>query len=176
MITSDLEHITFQELWTHALIGIAIVEESGKFLFANPNFCKIVEYTEAELQDRLFKDITHPEDVSADEKMHDRLADDDNNDSEYLMKKRYITKTGRVVWVVLKVNRIQKPDGKFAYFLSQVSELVELLPPKVGRELPTSETISKRLGFNWTKRNIWWILPIIGALAIFTSQVIKYLG
>lgn len=176
MNINEIEHIAFKELWEHALIGLAIVSEDGKFISANPNFCKIVEYAEAELQSKTFQDITHPDDLDADVKMSKRLADDVNDENEYLMKKRYITKTGKVVWVVLKVNRLQRENGEFAYFLSQISELIEVLPPISSPIIPTSKTLSNKLMWTWLKSYSGWLIIVLGSLAIIIAKVIEELN
>lgn len=173
----NLEKATLQKLWNNALIGLAIVDENGSFISANPNFCKIVEYTEGELQEMKFKDITHPDDVDATIKMSKRVADDTNDEDEFLMKKQYITKTGKIVWVILKVNRIETDEGHFAYFLSQVSELIEVQPPKVNRELeiPGSKQINNGLLWKWLRNYSGWLVIILGSVAYLIAKIIEYL-
>ena len=170
MIRPELEHKALQQIWEHSLVGIAIVAEDGTFISVNPAYCKILEYTEYELQQRKFQDITHPDDLKADEIMADRVAH--SEDDSYLMKKRYITKTGRVIWVILKVNSIETEDGEFAFFLSQASEIVELIPPGA----QTHEQISNRLVWLWLKSYSGWIFAILSGSAILIAKVIEYLS
>lgn len=107
-------------LWDNALIGIALVNEESYFLKANRTFCRITEYNEAELKVRTFQQITHPDDLDGDVAM----AEDVKNEvvDQYDMKKRYITKTGKVVWINLRVLPYVRNDN-FKMFISQISTI-----------------------------------------------------
>src|SRR5580704_5972113 len=80
-------------LWEESITGLALVNPDGTFLRANPSFCRIVEYSEAELRKRRFQDITDPSDVQADEEMAKMVATGEY--PGYEMTKSYITKTKR---------------------------------------------------------------------------------
>lgn len=123
------------EIWRESMVGIALVSEDGKFLFVNPAFCDIVEYSEPELQTRTFQSITHPDDVGADTVMANQVHDDARE--KYYMIKRYITKRGHVVTVKLFVNPVKK-DDKFVFFLSQIIELEGAKEEEAPRE-PTTK-------------------------------------
>lgn len=170
----DEEHIkcAFQQLWDKSLIGIAIVAEDGTFIHANPAFCKITEYVEAELQRKRYRDITHPEDVAAGEEMSDRVAR--GKTGGFTMKKRYLTKTGRVVWVVLRVSPV-KIGEHFEFFVSQVSEVLELSPPRLPKQYPGAQTVASY----WLQKiqNNWPMFALfLMSLSIIVAQVIKELS
>lgn len=157
-----------KNLWEHSMVGLAIVEEDGTFLSVNPALCKIVGYSEYELQQKKWQEITHPSDINADNKMSEQVILN-NDTNSYEMSKRYITKTGNIVWVLLKVVKITKEDGSFAFFLSQVSEVLEISPP-------TSPTIKKKYKksfWNFIKDYSSVILAILTAIGIIISQIIK---
>lgn len=123
--TSDLvfsNPAVIEELWDKCLIGVAIIKEDGTFLFANPAFCDIVEYSEVELRNRTYQSITHPDDLESDVELAKQTSSLER--SKYYMIKRYITKRGKLVNVRLFVNPIKK-DGEFLYFLSQIIMLDE---------------------------------------------------
>jgi PAS domain-containing protein len=46
-----------------AAIGIAHVDDAGRFLYVNPQLCEMLNYTEQELFNMTVKDISHPGDV-----------------------------------------------------------------------------------------------------------------
>ena len=56
----------FQSAFEFAAIGMALVSPEGKWLRVNRSVCKITGYREAELLERTFQDITHPEDLERD--------------------------------------------------------------------------------------------------------------
>ena len=79
----------FQTLWQHSVVGLALVDNEGRFTDANPALCGYLEYTIAELQSRTFQSVTHPDDVAADVHMARSVAE--KRAEGYDMVKRYIT-------------------------------------------------------------------------------------
>jgi PAS domain S-box-containing protein len=67
----------FQSIFEQAAVGITQVAPDGRFLRVNQRFCDMVGYSEKELLERGFQDITHPDDLEA-EKQRLRLAVSDN--------------------------------------------------------------------------------------------------
>ena len=53
----------FQNAFEHAAIGMALVSPDGKWLRVNRSVCEITGYSEEELLQRPFQDITHPDDL-----------------------------------------------------------------------------------------------------------------
>lgn len=94
----DRHHFTVID---NAACGIALVDKDKKFLYTNKQFADTCEYSPIELVGRSFQDITHPDDSSEDASMAQALLDGEID--SYNMTKRYITKTGKTVWVKLKV-------------------------------------------------------------------------
>jgi len=161
------------KLWDNAIIGIACLDTNGKFISANPAFCRITEYTEVELIQRIFDDITHPDDIRADRLMSQRLKD--GYIDHYDMKKRYITKTGRVIWVILRVVGIRESNDTFSFYISQISEILELVPPRLPISYPAMKNVRRALLLK-TIKDFWPIIAIIlGAIGIIFGASLEYL-
>lgn len=116
----------------NAACGIALVDKDKKFLYTNKKFSETCEYSPIELIGRSFEDITHPEDVHEDVSMVQAILD--GKIDSYTMTKRYITKTGKTVWVKLKVNGLYTADNQrvLEVFLPQILEVSD---PEVRMEL-----------------------------------------
>lgn len=106
-------------LWKKGIYGLAFVELDGTILEVNPFFCALLEYTDSELVGKHFKDITHPDDITADQDQIDRLLHQYLD--SYCMLKRYITKTNKVIWIKLKVDIIKKDGGGLELLFVQVA-------------------------------------------------------
>lgn len=155
-------------IWCNSMIGLAVLDESGKFLRANPVFCKITGYNESELQERTFQQITHPDDLKADVKQANQVSHGDRE--EYGMLKRYITKTGKIVWIALKVNRMDHEDGSFKLFVAQVSDSV------IGPAPETHQVTVSKGNFFSSFKSVWGVVAIIvSAVAVLIAEVIKLL-
>lgn len=118
-MTSEERIEILHELWDHAIVGLTIVEEDGRFSFVNPALCEMLGYTETELKELRFQDVTLPSDRRADE-AESQLLVAGVKDS-YIMEKSYITKTQAVIRCMLKVVPIRESNGKFKYFISQIN-------------------------------------------------------
>jgi diguanylate cyclase (GGDEF)-like protein/PAS domain S-box-containing protein len=101
--------------------GVAIVGLDGTFLHVNQKLAKIVGYSVAELRDMTFQQITHPEDLDADMAQVDGLISGELD--TYEMEKRYYTKDGHLIWVLLAVAVVREEDGTPRHFISQVQDI-----------------------------------------------------
>jgi PAS domain S-box-containing protein len=154
-----------ETLWDRSLVGIAILSKEGTFEYANNAFCKLVEYSEPELQRRRFHDITHPDDLMADNLLAADVADGRRED--YMMKKRYITKTGKLVWVVLSVQPLCV-NGEFHYFISQVSEVF----PIIGVTVPVIPPVKPDI-FSFISKNYPWMVLMLGGVSYTIAEILK---
>jgi PAS domain S-box-containing protein len=113
----------FRHIFENAAVGIAEVAIDGRFAAVNDTFCQIAGYERAELLDRRFHDITHPDDLAADLKQAMRLVAGELQ--TYTMEKRYVRKDGVPVHVNLTVSAVRRHDGKFAHFIAIVDDISE---------------------------------------------------
>ena len=123
MSTPDPLHMTeaqANQIWNDLQVGLAYVGTDGKWLRVNPFLCELLEYTEEELRKVTFKGVTHPADMSDDQDMVNLMLA--HKIERYVMTKRYITKTERVITIKLCVSSVLNPElpDLPAFFLSQV--------------------------------------------------------
>jgi PAS domain S-box-containing protein len=111
----------FQATFDFAAVGIGHAAPDGRYLRVNRKLCEIVGYTREELLQRTFQEITHPADLDADiGRVRQVLAGDIES---YTMEKRYLHRSGAVVWVNLSVSLVRREDGEPDYFLSIVEDI-----------------------------------------------------
>ncbi len=115
--SQHLLNMTFE----HAAAGMAHVGKNGQFIRVNNEFCKMVGYTEAELQQLTFQQITHPLDLALDEGLLQQTLEGEIN--QYTMEKRYLHKNGEVVWARLSVALLPENSRQLAYFVSVVQDI-----------------------------------------------------
>lgn len=157
-------------MWQNAIGGLAIVDKDGTFLRANPAFCQLVQWTEPELQAKRFQEITVPGDVEADEDLFDEVAR--GKRPHYDMVKSYITKSGKIVWVHLRVNPFEI-DGVYHYSISQVFEIPINIIRQMGIDADGAsyhlEKAQPSFKINWRIIRDWTpivIMSLIGAAYI----------
>ncbi|MCJ0980803.1 diguanylate cyclase [Rhodococcus sp. ARC_M12] len=87
----------FQIAMENAPIGKAVLTVDGRWLQVNKALCELLGYTSEELQQKTFRDLTHPDDIPlADEHLRG-LAD--GTLTNVASEKRYIRKDGATIWV-----------------------------------------------------------------------------
>lgn len=111
----------FRRSFEDAPIGKALVGLDGRFLSANRAFCELTGYSEGELRDVTFAEVTHPDDLDAVLVEIDRLLSGEVR--TYQMEKRYRRKDGAHVWVLLATSLVRGSDGAPLYFVSQVQDI-----------------------------------------------------
>ncbi len=113
----------FRGAFENATIGMALVAPDGRWLRVNPAVCEIVGYSEQQLLELSFQDITHPDDLDADlDLVRQMLAGEMRN---YQLDKRYIHRDGHVVWITLSVSLVHDASGEPLYFVSQIQDITE---------------------------------------------------
>src|ERR1700730_11508635 len=144
----------FQSAFEFAAIGMALVSPEGKWLRVNRAICEITGYTEAELLERTFQDITHPDDLEQDlEYVRKMLAGEIDT---YQMEKRYHHKNGSIVWILLSVSLVRTKSAEPLFFISQIQDITR--QKKSEEQLAKSAAEIKRLQkqllkiCTWTKR------------------------
>jgi PAS domain S-box-containing protein/diguanylate cyclase (GGDEF)-like protein len=113
----------FRRAFDDAPIGMALVSPDGHWLRVNATTCEILGYAEAELLQRTFQEITHPDDVETGvERTHQLLTDELR---AYQIEKRYVQPDGEIVWAMVSVSLVRDDDGVPLYFVAQIEDIRE---------------------------------------------------
>lgn len=124
LIKSKVEdQYLFARLFDHAPIGMALVSPGGNLLRVNPALCTMLGYSEHELNTLTFQAITFPDDLEQNlvyqQEVLEGLRD------RYQMEKRYIHKSGEVIWCLLSVTAERDSQGNPDFFISQLVDITE---------------------------------------------------
>lgn len=113
----------FQAIFDQAAVGINQADATGKFLRVNRWFCELLGYTEAELLQLTFYDVTHPEDLEVQKHYLEQLFQGEIN--AFAMEKRYIAKTGEDIWVHITSSLLRDSAGKAISDLAIIEDIRE---------------------------------------------------
>ena len=111
----------FFSAFDHAPIGMILVGPDGSTLNVNNAICEMLGYSANEMMSMTFKDLTHPDDLEVDVACFNQLLSSEI--STYSMEKRYLHKSGQVIWGLLKVSLVRNKDGDPLHFISQVVDI-----------------------------------------------------
>jgi len=114
----------FRALFEQAAVGVSQVETAtGRFLKVNRKYCDIVGYSPEEMMSLTFQEITHPEDLPEDLDNMKRLVKGDVR--EFDMEKRYLHKSGAIVWVSLSVSAMWGAGEEPSCHIAVVEDITE---------------------------------------------------
>ncbi len=114
----------FRNTYENSPLGMMMIsEKDGTILKANPRLCKMLGYSESELQKMTAYQITHPEDQNKHKKKFEELLSgiDDTLDFE----KRYIKKDRSILWVNIAVSIVKDIDDLPLYDLATVQDITD---------------------------------------------------
>ncbi len=115
--------VRFEEAFQHAPIGMAMVGEAGSFVRVNPAFCRMLGYSNAELLELSFAELTHPDDLDRNVELHTQAYQGDVD--TYVLDKRYRRKMGDWIWCRVHVTVVKDAEGAPLYSLGQIVDVTE---------------------------------------------------
>jgi PAS domain S-box-containing protein len=123
--TAQLRESTqrFGNVFEEGPLGIALVGRDYRFLEVNRSLCEMLAYSELELLKISFTDITHPDDVHIDAALAEKLFK--REIPFYRIQKRYLKKTGEIMWANLTASIILGPDGVPLHGMGMVEDVTE---------------------------------------------------
>jgi PAS domain S-box-containing protein len=113
----------FRKAFDYAALGMVLVSPGGRFLKVNSYFCQMVGYTEEELLNRTFNDVTHPDDYHIGLDVLSQVVD---GIVPYAwVEKRYLHKDGRIVWGMLSTSALRDAVDNVVYLVSHIQDITE---------------------------------------------------
>ncbi len=129
----------FRIIFEEAPFGISVIGLDGKILKANTALCSLLGYSEQELKERTFSDVTYPEDVNIELELTNQVFA--GVIPSFRIEKRLLTKDGRTVWVNLAGSVIRNHSGDPLYGIGMVEDVTErnLLTEELSRAKQLAE-------------------------------------
>jgi len=118
-----LSEEAFRGAFEYSATGMALVGTDGKWIRVNQSVTDILGYTNDELMNLTFQDITHPDDLNTDLHLLKELLAGQR--MHYHLEKRYFHKDGHIVWVILAVSLVKDLKGNPLYCVSQLTDITQ---------------------------------------------------
>ncbi|HEV7485535.1 MAG TPA: PAS domain S-box protein, partial [Thermoanaerobaculia bacterium] len=112
-----------RQLFDDAPIGMAVVAvDNQQFKQVNARLAEMVGYSEQELMTRTPLDITHPEDLAETQRLAKEML---GGTERCCVEKRYLRKSGDILWASRTACIIRGKDGRPRDFLIMVEDITE---------------------------------------------------
>lgn len=112
-----------QHFVAEAPVGLVIVDDQQRLLSANKVFCALTGYTEQEIVGNTYALYTHPDDLPDNLVLTKDFFE--GTRSGYTFEKRYIRKTGDIIWVAITTTGIELPGHAAPLLLAAVEDISE---------------------------------------------------
>jgi len=96
----------FRLTFSQAAVGIALLSRDGRFLRVNRKLAGIVGFSEIELLQRFYHQVTCPDELAEDRACIARLVAGELRD--FQRETRYVRKDGSIVWVAISVSTMRE--------------------------------------------------------------------
>jgi PAS domain S-box-containing protein len=104
-------------------IGMALIGLDGSILQANAKLCEMFGWSEAEMRQFTFRELTHPEDLPTSVRSFNTLLDGTND--HYQADRRYLHRDRRTLWARLSVSVVKDTADKPVHFVAQIENIEE---------------------------------------------------
>ena len=110
----------FCTIFEQASVGIYQVQLSGEFTEVNPRFCEITGYSESELLDLSWQEITHLDDLDSSTDFMSNILNKKTDANS--IQKHYYHKNGELIKLKISISVVGDRSGTPQYFLCTVEQ------------------------------------------------------
>lgn len=103
--------------------GVVLFTKEKKILKINNALCQMLGYTEEEIKNLTVIGISHPQDLEKDQKLFKELCE--GKRTQYQLEKRYLTKSGEILYGKLSVSIVKKVASKVHELIAFIEDISE---------------------------------------------------
>jgi PAS domain S-box-containing protein len=123
----------FRAAFELSAVGQAMVSAQGAYVLVNDRYCQMTGYRRDELLGRHPDYITHPDDIRRDIAKREEMLRSESG--TVTTEKRYVRKTGEVIWVRVHATLFRAHDGEPLGAFSMIEDITEERQASERREL-----------------------------------------
>ena len=111
----------FANAFQFAVVGMSLSSPQGRWIKVNPALCRIFGYSEEELLCKSVREVTYSEDWEESSEFQRRLLEGELD--HYQLEKRYVHKTGHIIWAEISVSLVSSSIGEPLYLVAQIEDI-----------------------------------------------------
>lgn len=136
--------INFSSTFDQAAVGMAMIGLDGRFNKVNTKLCEMLGYSEAELLNVGFSDITFPDDIDNSVQNFKRINEET---SQHLaLEKRYVKRDGSIIWARVTIAMVVNERGEKSHFVSVIDDISNRV--RIENELAASNASLERFAYS----------------------------
>ena len=112
----------FSSVFDHAA-GMALVAPAGQWLRVNRALCAVLGYSNKELLEKSFSDLTHADEANGTLIQIEKILE--GKVTSHQTEQRFIHKLGHSVWMLLNISAVRDSKGHASHLLLQFQDITE---------------------------------------------------
>ncbi|WP_035992017.1 PAS domain S-box protein [Leptolyngbya sp. KIOST-1] len=113
--------VRFQAIFDQVAAGINQIDAAGRFVEANPYYCRLLGYSRAELLELTYADVIHPEDLARHQVQIDRILRGEIDSVDYEKRDRH--RDGHWIWTKISISVLRDEAGQVVGNLAVVIDI-----------------------------------------------------
>ncbi len=113
----------FRRYFDLSLVGMAIASVDKAWVEVNDRLCEILGYSQTELTQLTWVDVTHPDDLAADMDQFSRVLA--GAIDGYSLDKRFVRKDSQIIYASISVKCLRHADGSVDCFLLLLQDITD---------------------------------------------------
>jgi PAS domain S-box-containing protein len=113
----------FRAVFENAGVGVVLVDPAGRILRVNPSYRRMLGYSEEELIELSYREVTHEDDLERCTREMQEFFDSER--AQQQVYKRYRRRDGGVVWGRVTISAIRDEDGKLDVMIAIVADVTD---------------------------------------------------
>jgi len=160
----------FRAAFENAPFGMCLTALDGRYLKVNAALSQMLGYSEQELLAGAWQKLTHPADLERSRQAVERFTRGLATSVEF--EKRYVHKSGKTIWVRLKISAVKNAAGATSYFITHVEDITARR--RAERALQESEEKYRSLIAHIP--DVVWVADAAGRVAFISPNVERLIG
>ncbi|HYI15590.1 MAG TPA: PAS domain S-box protein, partial [Thermomicrobiales bacterium] len=111
----------FRGAFAYSTVGMTLSTPDGRYIRVNQAFCEMLGYTESQVLDLTYDQITHLDDLIENQTYRQRLLSGEID--HFQIEKRYRHAAGHAVWTLLSVAIVRDGQGAPLYIIGQAQDI-----------------------------------------------------
>jgi formate hydrogenlyase transcriptional activator len=117
------EEERWRSVFENSSIGVALTDVSGRFLASNPVYREMVGYSDDELRELSFLDVTMPDDRDVNLALVTESLE--GKRQQFQIEKQYLRKDGTVIWVRNNASLVPGTEDRPPFFMTLSEDITE---------------------------------------------------
>ncbi|MDC3957056.1 STAS domain-containing protein [Polyangium jinanense] len=123
VVAAREDALRYRRYFDYAQIGMTVTSLETGWVEFNQQLCEQLGYSPEELKTTNWVSLTHPDDVSLDKELFEKLVRGEIH--RYSLDKRFVRKDGSIMYGNILIQGVYRPDGSFDHIFGFLHDITD---------------------------------------------------